>query len=692
MAINKKNTNTVKDTTSTKQVIKVNAYETPDSVLDLMSRICSAKPTAETDVYWSIINDAYNKEIRGKKLADFLRENRKDLWNQDFGHELSDLCRQMAWAISTRDNTEHTQIVVAGGFSSGKSSFLNKLTHCTNLLPTGVEPVSVVKTYLYCSSRNNSITVKGVNLKNVLVTLDVGVLQAIQHASKSNIYLTSVLEKLFVEIPSKELNGLVFIDTPGYNNSDTANESNNKTDRETALEALGEGNVLFWLIDCEKGTTVADDIQMIKQFDGKKVIIFNKADKKGVSESKKIVEEAANVLYKEFRKENIIDIIAFSTLDNRIYYSKNNYTIDKLVKLSRQCGNGKTAIENIKGDIEGLFDTEIQVSVNTIKGTKDEAGYEAELKECITRKDEYYKFWQNDKNDNDDFLELIRNIMVNNYSEVANAAKKNYDYADYAFEKWKEFHDSVIYFEENDHWGSSSILDRAISKSANAYNSKNKQFYGFNWNFYDEELRKDRFNVIKSELEKLNSHYQELYDDACKETQRLKDCIDKEKELQKRMSDYKDLFMAALTMGIKEYQRRNTATEVASGEHNNLNVFDSIKIDDYKTFLRCFENGVDLNSFNADGYSPLTLSVSMGNAAMVRFLLDKGASSSQNDKRGYNAFHTAVENQYRNICMMLLDDDPDLLGITTSKGETVEQLASKQTFDKWLQQEIDNAF
>ena len=28
MAINKKNTNTVKDTTSTKKVIKVNAYET----------------------------------------------------------------------------------------------------------------------------------------------------------------------------------------------------------------------------------------------------------------------------------------------------------------------------------------------------------------------------------------------------------------------------------------------------------------------------------------------------------------------------------------------------------------------------------------------------------------------------------------------------------------------------------------
>ena len=205
-----------------KQVIKVNPYENPENVLELMANICSAVPSADTNIYWNIISDAYNKEIGGKSLNDYIKENRDNLLNGDFEHDLNKFCRELSWNLATRENTEHTQIVVAGGFSSGKSSFLNRLTNCANLLPTGVEPVSVVKTYLYCSRKNRTISVKGVNQKNVLVNLNPGVLQAIQHAQESNIYLASVLDKLFVEIPSQELDGLVFIDTPGYNNTEKA--------------------------------------------------------------------------------------------------------------------------------------------------------------------------------------------------------------------------------------------------------------------------------------------------------------------------------------------------------------------------------------------------------------------------------------------------------------------------------------
>ena len=64
-----------------------------------------------------------------------------------------------------------------------------------NLLPTGTQPISVVKTYLYCNAKKKKVTVEGVNLKNVLVELPTNVLQAIQHANSSNVHLASVLEK-----------------------------------------------------------------------------------------------------------------------------------------------------------------------------------------------------------------------------------------------------------------------------------------------------------------------------------------------------------------------------------------------------------------------------------------------------------------------------------------------------------------
>jgi ankyrin repeat protein len=107
--------------------------------------------------------------------------------------------------------------------------------------------------------------------------------------------------------------------------------------------------------------------------------------------------------------------------------------------------------------------------------------------------------------------------------------------------------------------------------------------------------------------------------------------------------------------------------------------------------LHCFENGVDLNVCNPDGYNPLTYAIMIGNNMMVQFMLDHDADPSIKDRRGYNALHTAVENEYRDICKMLLDNDPDLIDSKTNKGESAEDLVNKHTFSKWLTKEIDNA-
>lgn len=675
-----------KNNNTKKQVIKVNPYENPDNVLDLMAKICSAKPSVETDIYWNILYDAYTKVTRGASLEDYLRQNRKSLYNPDFEHQLNDLCRRVSWNIQTRENTEHTQIVVAGGFSSGKSSFLNKLTKCTNLLPTGVEPVSVVKTYLYCSSGNKKVTVQGVNQKNVLVSLDPGVLQAIQHAKQSNIYLASVLEKLFVEIPSKELDGLVFIDTPGYNNTDKSNESNGKTDKQTAIEALGEGNVLFWLIDCERGTTVTDDLDMIKQFNGKKVFIFNKADKKGEIEAKKIVENAAATLYNEFPAEDIIDIIAYSTLEERIYYSHNKLMMGSIILAAKRSGNGVSELYNLKEDINFLFEAEIQASKNAIKDIEEA------YKKRVEEKNTFHDHWQRDKEDNVSFIEAINEIAIDSYNNVLDAANNLRDYADYAFSNWLDFHEGVLNFENNDHWGHSSILDRAINKSANSFNSQNKKFYNYNWNYLTEEYRHNILDIIRGELEKLNNLYKEWYDEANESCNVLLENKAQEELIIADMTEYQKVFIDALEQGINAYQKQDKATNVDTDEYETPNVFNSIRKNDYRSFLRSFEDGVDLNICDANGYNPLTLSVYMGNNAMVQFLLNHNADPSIQDRRGYNALHTAVENQFRDICTMLLDYDPELIETKTAAGESVDDLANKQTFTKWIQDEIKNAF
>ena len=642
MALVRKSKPNTSFTSERKQIIKVNPYENTENVLALMSNICSATNSADTDVFWNSVGEGMSQEIKGGlNLNDFLEEHRATFWDPDFKHHLWDYITDLSWALDEKQNTEDTQIVIAGGFSSGKSSFLNKITNSANLLPTGTEPVSVVKTYLYCSGKVDKVSVKGVNLNDVLVDLDTSVLQAIQHANKSNVYLASVLDQLFVTIPSKRLNGCVFIDTPGYNNSDRKNDSNGKSDKETALEAFDEGNVLFWFIDSQKPTITTSDLEILKEFEGKKVIIFNKADKCAPSELRRIVEEAAKMLDHHFSSDEILDVLAYSTLEDKVHYSMKKLTLDQILDRSKRCGNGKSKIEQLKASIVDLFDTEIQMSINEIQGTDDSDGLEAQYEKAIDDKGEYYQLYQDEKEATQKLLDYVKDIVQDNYAEILQIAAGNNDYVE-------------------------------------------------GYSYYKDESRARIYHDVKAKLKEYVSFCKNWYDDACAQCEDKFNRIAREEEFQEKMQIYQQIVLDAIDSGIKAYHK-NDSTSSANVESVKLNVFDCIKRDDYKAFLRCFEEGVDLSKCNADEYNPLTYAVLYGNNMMVRFMLDHDADPSIKDKRGYNAFHTAVENQYRNICKMLLDNAPDLIDSKTDIGESVEDLAQKQPFTQWIEDEIEKA-
>lgn len=668
------------------RIIKVNPYENPVNVMELMANICAARPTTDSDDYWDIVNDAYNKLNNGISLADYLSEKRGSLLNEDFKTDLRDWCEDILHELSLNENTNHTRVVVAGGFSSGKSSFLNIITGSANLLPTGVEPTSVVKTYLYCSSSCKSIAVRGVNHKNTVVDLDKNVLQALQHSNK-NVALASVLDKLFVEIPANAiLSGIAFVDTPGYNNSDRANASNGKTDKETAEEAMKEGEVLLWIVDSEKGTITSADIEMIKKFSGKKVFIFNKADKKGKSACESIVKQATITLSKEFPKDEIIDVLAYSTLENKIYCSyKNNKQIESVIAECKKCGNGESDLELYKKMVSELFEDEIVASQKAIND------YNEKYKELVDIQ-EYYELEYNEcKDSKNERHEQLQEVLIDNYTELSDFADKFIDSSKYALDKFLDFYNGVLNFEKNDHWGSSNILtnainkaDRDYSKAVDKHNTALNKFDGT----YKEDYRKEIASLVDGAYTYLLDSFKEKRDEARENCKATLQRIDDEKDIIKNIKAYKKTFCAALDLAITNYRKKKKVVVVQDADDGAKNVFDAIKKKNYNEFIQSFENGVDVSVCNADGYNPLTFAVKMGNYKMVQFLLDHNADPCLKDRKGYNAFHTAVENQYRNICELLLAEDPDLIDSETNSGETAEDLAKKLTFNKWLEKEM----
>ena len=220
------------------QIIQVNPYEIPEKTLRITTRISTAKSCADA----SVILKEFSKKLLSPQnpkdnIFEFLKSIESDLFDKNFWVKLRTCLQNIRIQLEAKENTEHTQIVVAGSFDSGKSSFLNSILNEQNLLPTNIEAASVVPTYLYCSKNTKTLQIKGVSFKNAIVGLDRDVLQCIQHGSKSNAYLSPLLKRLLIEINSDEHDGIAYIDTPGYNNYEKMGDDDEKTDRQTAINA-----------------------------------------------------------------------------------------------------------------------------------------------------------------------------------------------------------------------------------------------------------------------------------------------------------------------------------------------------------------------------------------------------------------------------------------------------------------------
>ena len=250
--------------------------------------------------------------------------------------------------------------------------------------------------------------------------------------------------------------------------------------------------MLFWLVDCERGTTVTDDIEIIKQFKRKKVFIFNKADKKGYQESEKIVENAARVLYKEFPQDEIIDIIAFSTLDNKIYYSKNKKTLSTIVTESKKEGNGLSELNNLKEQISKLFDDEIDCANINLDKIKEDYKENVAIK---NERESHYRKISSKDNDDGYITNVLRYVMVDSYDEVLKAVDNINDANQESLNAFSSAISEMIKKDKEMIFTSlTPIINKAVDKINSCYEYQKRALH---FNFAPKEFREDLLNGVK---------------------------------------------------------------------------------------------------------------------------------------------------------------------------------------------------
>lgn len=191
----------------------------------------------------------------------------------NFQHELDHF-----YKLCVSPQLNHRFIVgIGGAFSAGKSSFLNGLLE-QKLLSVEIDPTTSIPTYLV-QGTNNRIT--AILKSGEARTLSTEQFQNLtHHAEQDDKVLINSIDLIIVEQSNFPWQNLSFLDTPGYSNTESAEQGN--CDAHIAKVQLNDAQRIIWLISADQGVISESDLQFLKTLkaDIPKLIIISRADKK----------------------------------------------------------------------------------------------------------------------------------------------------------------------------------------------------------------------------------------------------------------------------------------------------------------------------------------------------------------------------------------------------------------------------
>lgn len=612
---------------SSSSLLKVNKYSFPAAALDLIGHICTSSRDIDVSPYFQPFLDIV-EELRGKC------EENGVTWEIDnfYGRWYNCVNNRLKVALETNTYDVKLKIVVAGGYSSGKSTFLNALTNNGNMLPTGIEPVSVVNTYLNCSSKVENVVVKGENLSGDMVLLNQEVLDCIRHSKESQVNVACALNKIVIDLPSSELfNGVTFIDTPGYNNSSARNTENSTTDCEMALSSFSEADVIFWCVDIENGAITEKDFEVLSKAECETyVIVFTKKDKKSKGEIEKIVKQAYGDCVRRFGEDKApLDVVAYSDRDGEdgdsSFYSLKSNTLEELIEAVKEEACAETEYDHCYRWLNDIFDKVKEISESQLKECQENKNKQSEIKASLQ---EYVH--------SDAKIDDLRFVLLDLFNGLLN--KAGYNPCDFR-------NDSYIRKEN------CSELIEAVSSWVNDSKERGEG---------DLKLAQEKYKECQERIRKEQFCQQYIAEYRVKLSNAMRDCYN----------------------AAKAEVEKNNARLQSIAQVEDVDVFTAISADNYEAFLASLSKGVDLSQCNAAGYNVITWIAQAGNNQMMGLILDHKdeVDISIKDKNGYNVLETAAICHYKDICQMVIEADNSLV----SKSQSLVKLAEKNDFSSWV--------
>ncbi|GAA7822696.1 acyl carrier protein [Helicobacter pylori] len=279
---------------------------------------------------------------------------------------LQEIKKELQLVASYPSLFHKNMVAVGGGFSAGKSTFLNNLLGLKLKLPEDTIPTTAIPTYCFKGKKE---VLMGFSQNAGMVelphlTFDHNFLKSL------GFNLKEIMPLMLLSAPSVPFEFLCFIDTPGYNPS---NQGYTGGDKQASKESLKHAQNILWLISCERGGIEGDDLEYLQELyeEGKQVfIVVSRAD----SRTKRQLEEIA-VKIKETLEDRGIEFLGIGAYSATRYqeikeFSEKSRVFDSLegfLKKLNQRSEKQNEILSVLYNVRLAYEKAIEQDANQFK-------------------------------------------------------------------------------------------------------------------------------------------------------------------------------------------------------------------------------------------------------------------------------------------------------------------------------------
>ncbi|GAA8353226.1 hypothetical protein HpNP16_12580 [Helicobacter pylori] len=325
---------------------------------DLIARILNAKMKNEgLEEYQSVLDNEFLEFSSG---VDSLKEKEIALLM------LQEIQKELQLVASYPSLFQKTIVAVGGGFSAGKSTFLNNLLGLKLKLPEDMNPTTAIPTYCLKGKKEvlMGFSQNGGMVELPSLTFDHQFLESL------GFNLKEIMPFMLLSAPSVPFEFLCFIDTPGYN---PGNQGYTGGDKEASKESLKHAQNILWFISCESGEIHKNDLEYLQELyeEGKQVfIVLSRADRRTKSQLEVVAKQVRETL--ENNGIEFLGICAYSATRYQEYkeFSEKSHIFDSLeeflMKLNQRSEKQNEILESLY-EVHGMYEKAIKQDANRFK-------------------------------------------------------------------------------------------------------------------------------------------------------------------------------------------------------------------------------------------------------------------------------------------------------------------------------------